>query len=235
MRKITLLFIFTLLTTTGCSLKTLNAVVPDGNSTLVSNIQYGSLNRHHLDIHLPKNIQTNTPVIVFFYGGRWQSGERLDYQFVGQALAKRGFITVVPDYRLFPDTEFPGFIVDAAKATKWTLNNIQQYGGDTSQVYVMGHSAGAHIAAMLVTNKQYLSGQHVDSASIAGFIGLSGPYNFNITDEDIKQVFRQANTFNDTQPIHFVDGSEPPHAITAWKKGYNAMAEEQPTYGGKNN
>ena len=213
-----LFLIVLLLTISGCSLKTLNTIVPDGDSALISNTEYGSLSRQHLDIHLPKALNANAPVIIFFYGGRWQSGSKEEYQFVGQALAKRGFITVIPNYRLFPEVEFPEFINDAAKATRWTLDNIQQHGGDPSQVYLMGHSAGAHIAAMLIANKPYLSAQHIEAPKIAGFIGLSGPYDFNITDADIKQVFRLAKNHNNTQPIHFIDGSEPPMLLLHGKK-----------------
>jgi len=213
MKKVILL-IALLTTLSACSLKTLNAVVPDGDSKLISNITYGSLNRQNLDIHTPNTLNTSAPVIVFFYGGRWQSGTKEEYQFVGQALAKRGFITVIPNYRLFPEAEFPVFIDDAASATTWVLNNIKQYGGDPSEVYVMGHSAGAHTAAMLITNKQYLDPRH----KLAGFIGLSGPYDFKITDADIKLVFRKAPSYQDTQPISFIDGSEPPMLLLHGKK-----------------
>ncbi len=229
-----------LLTLSGCSLSTLNAVVPDGPSTLISNLEYGKSNRQRLDIHQPNSLPSKAAVIIFFYGGRWQSGERAEYRFVGQALAKRGFVAVIPDYRLFPDVEFPHFIDDAGAVTRWVLKNIQQYGGDPSKVYLMGHSAGAHMAAMLISNKQYLNNQQVDHKDIAGFIGLSGPYDFKITDEDIKSVFRKANTFNDTQPIHFVDGSEPPmlllHGLkdkTLSMKNSQHMAEKTIKMGGK--
>ncbi|MEO1889442.1 MAG: alpha/beta hydrolase [Cycloclasticus sp.] len=203
----------------GCSsLSTLNAVVPDGNSTLVANIQYGALAKQQLDIHQPAHLKTNAPVILFFYGGRWQTGSKEEYQFVGQSLAKRGFITVIADYRVFPNVEFPNFINDGALATQWVLNNIVRYGGDHSNVYLMGHSAGAHMAAMLIANKKFLAEQQVNITDIRGFIGLSGPYDFKITDDDIKQVFRQASSYKDTQPITFIDGSEPPMLLLHGQK-----------------
>ncbi|ORU90688.1 MAG: hypothetical protein A6F71_06950 [Cycloclasticus sp. symbiont of Poecilosclerida sp. M] len=208
-----------LLLLTGCSsLDLLNAVTPDGNSKLQTNISYGSQRRQTLDIHVPSTLRESTPVIIFIYGGRWQSGTKEEYQFVGQALAKRGIMTVVPDYRLFPEVEFPEFISDTAKVTQWTLNNIEQYGGDPSQVHLMGHSAGAHIVAMLATNKTYLTEHAASLEQIKGVIGLSGGYDFKITDPDIKQVFRKAKDYPSTQPISFVDGSEPPLLLLHGKK-----------------
>lgn len=239
MNKLAPILLF-LLTLNGCALSAINTVSPDGHSTLVSHLSYGASKRHGLDIHLPKSLASKAPVVIFFYGGRWQSGDREEYAFVGQALAKRGIITVIPDYRLFPEVEFPQFIDDAAIATRWVLKHIQQIGGDPSRVYLMGHSAGAHIAALLISNKHYLQHQHVNRNDIAGFIGLSGPYDFNITDKDIKQVFRQANSHSDTQPIHFIDGSEPPmlllHGLkdkTLSVKNSQHMAEKTIKMGGK--
>jgi len=210
MKKI-IAFISLITLLTGCSsLETLNAIVPDGDATLTSNVGYGLHARQRLDIHQPAAPYTKAPVIIFFYGGRWQSGSRHDYQFVGKALAKRGFITVIPDYRLFPEVEFPEFIADGAKATQWVLENIPLYGGDPSRVILMGYSSGAHLGAMLVTDKKFLAEQHVSIDQIHSFIGLSGPYDFNITDDDIQQVFRKAPSHDATQPVHFIDGSEPP-------------------------
>ena len=204
---ITLLFISLLV---GCSsLNTLNAIIPDGDSTLTTNVAYGMENRQFLDIHHSNSKQKNLPIIVFFYGGRWQNGSRQEYAFVGQSLANRGFITVIPDYRLYPEVGFPTFIDDAAKATQWVIEHSQKLGGDPSQIYLMGHSAGAHIAAMLVANKSHFNATGVSPKQIKGLISLSGPLNFKITDNDIKQVFSAANHYPDTQPINFIDGTEP--------------------------
>ncbi|PCH86045.1 MAG: alpha/beta hydrolase [Piscirickettsiaceae bacterium] len=244
MRHHTRLFgVFLILALSGCSsLNTLNTIIPDGDSTLVSSLTYGLNNRQKLDIYLPSTLTKKAPVIIFFYGGRWQSGAREEYAFVGQALANRGFITVIPDYRLYPEVEFPGFITDAATATDWVLKHIKQYGGDSSQAYLMGHSAGAHIAAMLVTNTSYLSNIGVSNKQIKGLISLSGPLNFKITDDDIKKVFSAASQYSDTQPITFVDGSEPNMLLlhgakdkTLWPANSISMAEKVNRLGGHAN
>ncbi|MDI7066444.1 alpha/beta hydrolase, partial [Klebsiella pneumoniae] len=101
------------------------------------------------------------PVVVFFYGGSWQNGARSDYLFVGQALTSRGFVAVLPDYRTYPDTRFPGFMEDAAAAVRWARDHAAEYGGDPSRIFLMGHSAGAHIVALLATDGHYLAAQHM--------------------------------------------------------------------------
>ena len=224
----------------GCSsLNTLNAIVPDGDVTQNLNLAYGPEKKQKLDIYQPTTFNKNTPVIIFFYGGRWQSGSRAEYAFVGQSLADRGYVSVVADYRVYPRVEFPVFIEDAAKATAWVFEHIQHYGGDTNQVYLMGHSAGAHLATMLVTNKTYLPAAGVKQHRVKGVISLSGPLNFKITDDDIKAVFANASTYADTQPITFIDGSEPKMLLlhgakdkTLLPSNSHSMAKKLNTLGG---
>ncbi len=102
-------------------------------------------------------------LFYFFMAGAGKQGSKEEYQFVGQSLAKRGFITVIADYRVFPNVEFPDFIKDGALATQWVLKNIPSYGGDPSNLYLMGHSAGAHMAAMLIANKRFLAEKQLNN------------------------------------------------------------------------
>jgi acetyl esterase/lipase len=111
--------------------------------------------------------------VIFLYGGSWDSGAKGDYLFVAQALASRGVTTIIPDYRLYPEVRFPAFVEDAARATRWASDRV-----GPSKLYVMGHSAGAHIASMLMATTPYLARAGVDRMALAGFIGLSGPYDF---------------------------------------------------------
>ena len=146
-----------------------------------------------------------TPIVVFFYGGRWQSGQRQDYVFVAHALASQGICCVVPDYRLYPDVQFPHFIDDGARALAWTASHIDTYGGSADNIFVMGHSAGAHIAAMLALDLS------VRQAALRGLIGLSGPYDFlPMRDEDVIAVFGDKFDSMETQPIHYAGPHAPP-------------------------
>ncbi|MGI9501365.1 MAG: alpha/beta hydrolase [Geminicoccaceae bacterium] len=140
-------------------------------------------------------------VAIFFYGGRWKCGAKADYRFVGQALTSKGIIAVIADYRLYPDVRFPAFVEDGARAIGWVRRNITRRGGDPDRIYLIGHSAGAHIAAMLSLDSRFLAAENVLAADLGGLIGLAGPYDFlPIEDSVVKEVFAMDN-LRDTQPI----------------------------------
>ncbi|MGB3796335.1 MAG: alpha/beta hydrolase, partial [Alteraurantiacibacter sp.] len=113
-------------------LRTFDALVPkDGNARKVADgAAYGTDERQALDIYAPTAPDdAPRPVVVFFYGGSWNSGTRHGYNFAGRALASRGFVVAVPDYRLVPEVRFPTFVQDGAAAVRWVRRNIGQYGG----------------------------------------------------------------------------------------------------------
>ncbi|MEL7468624.1 MAG: alpha/beta hydrolase [Pseudomonadota bacterium] len=161
-----------------------------------------------LDVYTPVRDGTPKPVVVFFYGGSWQWGDRGDYPFVGVTLANEGFVTVVPDYRKYPDVQFPAFVEDGAKAVAWVRENISNLGGDPDRIYVMGHSAGAHIAALLGTDERYLA-QAGAANAVHGVIGLAGPYRFTPSSETFQNVFGNLDDYAPMKATTFVDGGEP--------------------------
>ena len=173
-------------------------------------IAYGDGARHKLDVYRPRE-KTAAPVVVFFYGGKWEYGAKEWYRFVAATLASRGFVVVVPDYRLYPEVKFPAFVIDGANVVRWTQENIAAYGGDRRRMFVMGHSAGAYIAAMLALDPQWLAGVgRSANRDIAGLIGVSGPYDFlSQSDPVLADIFGGAvRPF--PQPISFTDGRKPP-------------------------
>jgi acetyl esterase/lipase len=185
-----------------------NALVPRGGFELTADRPYGALARQTLDIYTPAASNRRMPVVIFFYGGNWQTGTKNDYLFLGQALATRGFIVVIPDYRLYPDVRYPSFIEDGAYAVSWTLNHLDEIGGDPARVNLMGHSAGAYIAAMLALDARWLGD---DRARLRSMVGLAGPYNFlPLTDPVLQVIFGTEPDLARTQPITFADGSGPP-------------------------
>ncbi|WP_379064255.1 alpha/beta hydrolase [Mesorhizobium sp. UC74_2] len=139
--------------------------------------------------------------------------------FVGSALAARGFTTAIPDYRVFPEVCFPGFLEDGAEAMRWTVDHIAEFGGDPHRVIAMGHSAGAHIAAMLAFDRKWLLGLGLDaSVDLSAMIGLAGPYDFlPLHSRTLKQIFGPENCLGDTQPINFVDAFAPPAFLATGK------------------
>lgn len=164
---------------TGCSASgALNALVPSDSYRLRADLAYGPAARQRLDVYLPLERRTPGPVVVFFYGGSWTTGERATYRFVGEALASRGIAVVVADYRLSPAVRYPVFLQDSAQALRWTMDHLGELGADPRQVFVMGHSAGAYNAAMLALDARWLAGAGLQPAQLAGWIGLAGPYDF---------------------------------------------------------
>ena len=197
----------------GCSPLTLvNLSSPNWQQTRHANVAFGDHERLRLDIYTPADSQRpppsgGRPVVMFFYGGSWQRGSKDAYRFAASQLTRQGFIVVLPDYRLYPDVAFPGFMHDAADAVRWTLANIDEYGGDPSLLFLMGHSAGAHIAALLHYDGQYLVGAPHPPA---GLVGLSGPYDFlPLTSKTLAEVFPEP-VRHASQPIHFAHGNAAP-------------------------
>jgi acetyl esterase/lipase len=129
---------------------TLNLLASAGGHKLVAAVAYGPLARHQLDIYRPASAPPagGWPVVVFFYGGSWNRGERADYRFVGEALASRGVLTLIADYRLYPEVRYPDFLTDCAQALAYGLHEAAALGGNPRRVFVMGHSAGGYNAAM---------------------------------------------------------------------------------------
>ncbi len=204
---------------TGCtqlSLFVVNGLAGFDDYTIVKGIQYGPTELNHLDIYIPLHTNEtppiNIPVIVFFYGGCWggcYTGFKEDYLFVAQALTSQGYIAVLADYRRYPEVRFPEIINDAKQATEWVQKNIEHYAGNSNSIFLMGHSAGAHLAAMLTLDETYLSME--TRQAIRGFIGLSGPYDFlPLTEPYQYEVFAPEKSYPKSQPINFVDGTEAP-------------------------
>ena len=198
----------------GCSkFAALDALVPRRGYALTSDVAYGPLPRQTLDVYRPKNLKRPAGVVVFFYGGDWQNGRRTDYRFVGQALASRGFVAVLPDYRLYPQVVFPAFVEDGALAVKWTRDHAAEIGGDPSRLFLMGHSAGAHIAALLALDGHYLQNVGLDRGDVRAAALLSGPYNFVPPPYD-RPVFSlppgRPRPPDAAEPITFADAAAPP-------------------------
>jgi len=193
----------------GCSSAGLvNALAPRDDFRLVADLSYGDNPRQKLDLYLPFAGTAPKPVVLFFYGGNWDSGSKGDYLFLGEALASRGFLVVIADYRIYPEVRYPDFLADCAAVTRWTLAHIATYGGDPARVSLMGHSAGAYNAMMLALDPEWLGPAR---ARIKSVVGLAGPYDFlPLTDATLKIIFGTAKDLTQTQPIEYADGTAPP-------------------------
>ncbi len=214
-RRRVFILLTVLLALAGCSpLTLLNVIISDDGYSLQSAISYGTEARQVLDVYSPAPQSERPPIVVFFYGGSWQDGNRGEYRFVADALTSRGYITVVPDYRVYPEYRFPAFVEDGARAFRWVLDHAEEIGGDPERVYLMGHSAGAHIAAMLALDERYLLDAGVPEGSLAGTIALAGPYAFYPSrTANVAPVFAHLPDEDLARPITFVDGNEPPFLL----------------------
>jgi len=165
-----------------------------------------------LDIWAPETTPAGKlPVVVFWYGGGWAKGDRASYAFAGRALAREGFLVVIPDYRKVPDVLFPAFVDDAAQAVAWTAANASKHGGDPARVAFMGHSAGAYQAVMLALDAKRLTAAGIDPAIVKAAVGLSGPYDFYPFDSPRSiAACSQWPQPAETQPITFARADAPP-------------------------
>ena len=179
-----------------------------------TNIAYGSESWQTLDVFTPSGSGTETkPVLVFFYGGGWHDGTKEKYRYVANTFTKLGYVVVIPDYVKYPTGRFPDFIHDGAKALSWVKAHIGEYGGDLQNLFVAGHSAGAHLGALLATDPKYLTEVGMQKTDIKAFAGLAGPYDFVPLIKRYKDVFDDPSRYPDIQVSNFVDGSESPMMI----------------------
>ena len=203
----------------GCSgTRIIDALTPSGGYTETRDLVYGDGPRRRLDVYRPATLApgARAPVVVFLYGGSWREGDKADYRFVADALTSRGIVTVIADYRVFPEVAYPDFIDDTAAAVAWTFHEIERYGGDPRRIFVAGHSAGAYNAAMVAFDDRWLRKYDLAPSQLRGFVGLAGPYNFlPIKDADVKEVFHWPGTPADSQPINHVTSASIPSLLIA--------------------
>lgn len=216
----------------GCSsFDVVNGITRSGHYSSDRGLAYAEGSRQTLDVHVPASAPAAAPLVVFFYGGGWREGSKEDYEFVASRLTAAGFVVVLPDYRLYPEVSFPIFVEDAALAMRWARDNAARYGADPNKLYVAGHSAGAHLAAMLALDQRYLQAVGMAQADITGLIGLSGPYDFLPLEQGYLLNVFPAPLREASQPINFVDAGAPPTLLihgtdddTVWPRNSERLA-----------
>lgn len=202
-------------------------------------LSYGDQARQNYDLYLPQMPSAKasaTPVIIFFYGGSWNSGDKSGYEFVGRRLSSEGYIVAVANYRLYPQVTYPDFLVDSAKAVSAIQKQLQQtqYKAmqPASQVVLMGHSAGAYNAAMLALDDHWLAAERLDRRKVVkGWIGMAGPYDlYPIALKDVQPVFHHPNYPAQSNPIDFVTGVDDIPALLMAPSDDEVVSTERNTY-----
>lgn len=191
-------------------LKALNlldaALSPGAAKRVARDLPFGAHPRQRLDIYAPRQGAAPWPVLVFFYGGNWDSGDKQDYGFVGRAFAGLGYLTVLPDYRHTHEQPYPAFMADAGAALAWLREHVADFGGDPARIAAAGHSAGAYIAVTLALDPRWGAAPAIRAA-----IGLAGPYDFLPFDSPVtERTFGHAEDLEATQPVNFVRPDAPP-------------------------
>ena len=204
----------------ACSpLRTFDALVPKdgGVRVVVRDAAFGPGPRQRVDVYAPRiGGGAARPVIVFLYGGSWNSGTKAGYGFVGRALAARGFVVAIPDYRLVPEVRYPAFLQDNAAAVRWVRANVGRVGGDPDRLVIAGHSAGAYDAAMLATDPRWLG---ADRRAVRGWIGLAGPYDFLPFDQPVtRAAFGHVADPAETQPVTHAGAGDPPALLATGER-----------------
>ncbi len=196
---------------TGCSaVDVLNFTVPKSGYTVHKDIAYGTDKSQKLDVYVPDAKRASGCVVLFFYGGSWQTGNKDDYLFAGEAFSSLGCVAVLAEYRRYPEVKYPVFLNDSAKALAWAHAHAAEYGGNADNIFVAGHSAGAYNAMMLAADTSLLKAEGGDAGWIRGVIGIAGPYDFlPFTDDKIKDIFSTVRA-EDTQPVNYVHENMPP-------------------------
>jgi acetyl esterase/lipase len=188
----------------------INLLVPKSGYDVRSGLAYGGDPRQKLDVYVPRGLKGPAPVLLFFYGGSWEMGRREEYLAFGQAFASEGIVTVVADYRLYPQVTYPAFAQDAAKALAFVHAHARDYGGDPARVFVSGHSAGGYNAVMLASEPKFIEAEGGKLSWMRGVIGIAGPYDFlPLTEANYIAMFHGANNA-DAMPINHIDGKRPP-------------------------
>ena len=189
----------------------IDAIVPEEGYERETAIPYGAEERQKLDLYRPTRPNSDHSIIVFLYGGSWRMGDRRQYRFAAQPLAAAGYTTVVPDYRLYPEVRFPDFVSDAAKAVAWVQRELVGE-GEPPRIVLVGHSAGAHTAALLALDRRFLVAEGLSSSILKGWVGLAGPYAFNpLKTRSVRPVFELiAGDIDQGRPIAFARPGAPP-------------------------
>ena len=162
-------------------------------------LPYGEDPKQKLDLYLPQ-LEAAGPVFIFIHGGGFVEGDRAHYGYVARPLAAQGIVTVVMSYRLSP-AHYPEPVYDVQAVLGWVYRNIEEYGGDASQIYIGGHSAGAILSAFVSVNKTWLSSMSLPGDLIKGFVPISGPYDLRKTGDFVDNYFSDDTKRVEASPV----------------------------------
>lgn len=190
----------------------LNRAVNTSGLNVVTDQRYGPDARNVIDVYAPPNAR-NAPVVLFVHGGSWQGGDKAIYRFVGDSLARAGYVTGVMNYRLAPQNRYPAYVQDAAAALRWLRDHAKSFGGNPNDLFVTGHSAGAFNAVEAVDNERWLREAGVPISAVRGVVGIAGPYSYDFRAFSSQVAFPEGATPDEVMPDRHVRRDAPPHLL----------------------
>ncbi|TQV82314.1 alpha/beta hydrolase [Denitrobaculum tricleocarpae] len=209
-KRIVLLLLFCLFLQACSPLTLVDATLPEDSWKQLEPVDYGADPRQKLDIYIPADGDPKA-LLVFFYGGSWDSGERADYRFVAAAFTAAGYAVAIPDYRLYPQVRYPAFLEDSAEALAALAAHPELGVLVPERTFIAGHSAGAWISVMLALETRWLRASGVDPDGLAGVVGIAGPYDFDPARyRSTRRTFGHVEPASLTQPLHFARKDAPP-------------------------
>jgi len=198
--------------------------------TYLTNTEKTNDNKPTLNVFEPKKTNTDkNAVVIFVHGGYWKDGDKKTYGFLGRNFAKNDIVTVIPGYTLSPNANYDLMAKQIARVVEWTKNNIDKYKGDPNQIYVMGHSAGGHLVALISTNPKYLKNKkNIKGVILNDAAGLdmksyleenppTSKYHYDVT------WTKNPKNWKDASPIYFLNDETPPFLIYVGSKTYPSI------------
>lgn len=172
--------------------------------------------KHLLDLYLPKPDPEvgEPPLVMFVHGGAWRGGDRRPYKKLAQLFTERGIACAAISYRLSPEVTHPAHVEDCARAFRWVADHAAEHGYDRERLFLCGHSAGAHLVALLATDPRHLAAVELSKSDIRGVIPISGPFDVRMEIGLFEQVFgKDAAVRRDASPLVHVGEGQPPFLV----------------------
>ncbi|WP_395625480.1 alpha/beta hydrolase fold domain-containing protein [Daejeonella sp.] len=189
--------------------------------------------RNQLDVYYPKNTKTPKDVLVFIHGGSWDSGKKETYWWLGKNLARKNVISVIINYSLSPKAQYEEMAFDCSEAIKWVKDSIAQFGGSADRIFVMGHSAGGHLAALINNDPRFFKQAGIsnpiravilnDGFGMDMFEYLNAAKKNKQTESFMNTFSRDANLWKTGSPIFYLENVQNPYLIFVGEDTYPAI------------